>query len=450
MFPYQRRGAQYIRKFNGLALLADEMGLGKTIQTLYWILKMSNTRPVIVVCPAFVKDVWDMEIKDNLRKIPTVLSGRKSKRIVNHGGIIIVNYDILHNWESQLMSLSPKALVIDEAHFIKERSRLRSKTVKRMSLKIPYRIALSGTPVTNKPTDLWHILNVIRPDEYPSFPKFAWKWTRPVKKRWGWDYSRTKDIKKLHEHLKNTCMIRRTKNQVMSQLPEKTRSIVPLDIVNASEYKKADKDFLKWLSNISKAKGEMAKKAFALTKFGYTLRLALDGKMPNVMKWIDNYLEESDSKIVVFGHTVETLKELHKKHHKHSVLIYGGVPMKKRKPLVAKFHNDKNCRIFFGNTVACGTGINLTAASDLAFIEVPKTPAELMQAEDRIHRIGQKKRVVIHYLIAKNTIEHKITMWQQQRFKVFRQIMDGTVSDEQQLNIYNDLLENIRNEYRSK
>ena len=447
---YQLKAVRKIEHFNGRALLADEMGLGKSIEALLWIKRHPKRRPVIIVCPASLKWVWEVFVHDVLkirceilqgqtpREPPTRLRRAMEDVLGKTPPFIIVNYEILQHWMPHLKSLKPKVLIVDECHYQKSRKAKRTKAVWKLSKDIPHVIALSGTPLTNRPSELWTTLRLIQPNEFKSFTLFAFRYCNPVRRPWGWEYKGASNLGELHRKLHSTMMIRRLKKDVLKELPDKTRLIVPLEIEGWDEYYRAQYDFVIWLSKISITKAKRAIKAEQLVKMGYLKRLSAELKMEGVLSWVDNFLEESGGKLVLFCMHKKIIKILRNKYKRLCVVVDGSVTGAKRKGAVRGFQSNKRIRLFIGNIRAAGVGITLTAASTLAFVEMDWTPGNHTQAEDRIHRIGQKNAAMIYYLIAKGTIEEKLCELIQKKQKILAATLDGS-ANANQLNIFDEL-----------
>jgi len=422
---YQKIGVRKISRFKGRVLLADEMGTGKTLQVLKWIDIHPKVSPVLVVCPASLKWVWEMQAKNHIHKRGSVIESTKAKPLSKYNKLIIINYEILHHWTKYLAKLKIKTIVLDECHYIKSRSAKRYKTIKAFAKNIPYIICMSGTPLTNRPSELWTTLNLIQPKMFPSFFSYAFKYCHPVKKPWGWEYKGASHLNELHTKLKETMMIRRLKKDVLKELPDKTREIIPHNLKKFKIYKKAEVDFIRWLSKKSLIKAKKAAKAEAVVKLGYLLRLAAKLKLSKVIKWVDDYLENEDGKLVIFCKHTKIIKRLYNRYKDISVMVDGSVVKHKRKLAIMQFQKNKKVRLFIGNIIAAGVGIDLWASSTCVFAELDWVPGNMTQAEDRLHRIGQKDSVTIYYQIAKNTIEEKLCKILQQKQEILNATLDG-------------------------
>lgn len=426
--PYQKKGVRKIDKFKGRALLADEMGLGKTLQALLWLKQNPHARPAIIVCPAVVKFNWEAEALSLVNMRSEVLSGLKpprQRRMVSPTPLIIINYDILPKWVRFLRRLKPQTIIIDECQYIQNRDALRTKAVRRLCRNIPHVIALSGTPLTNRPAELWPTLNILDKDRWPSFTTFAQRYCEPEWKPWGWQYKGATNIDKLHRILKKRCMIRRLKKDVLGELPPKTREVVLLEIRNRAEYNEAETDFVKWLQKQQRKRRVRSLQAQRLMRMGYLKRLAARLKVGDVKQWLRKFLEETDEKIIVFTIHHKMTDVLMKYFGHVAEKLDGRVTGHKRELAIKSFIAKKKVRILFGNIKAAGVGWNGTVSCNVAFAEIGWTPGEMVQAEDRVWRLGQKRPCTVYYLIARDTVEEKLCETLQKKQEVLAGILDG-------------------------
>jgi len=495
LYPYQKEGVRLIEKHDGRVLLADEQGLGKTIQVLRWIKSHPEIRPIVIVCPASVKYVWEDQAKEHCGLRVTVCSGQKPPRSfkLHERDIFIVNYDILFAWAVPLRKLHPKLVVFDEVHKLKSRSAHRTRAarmlcapVRKVSLEdlslvgqmqrtlheddnvafddgddkiegyissiqestatiktqIPHLMGLSGTPLTNRPEELWSTLNLIWPQVFPAFTPFAWEFCDPEMTPYGWKYGGASNLVKLHRMLTRLGMIRRRKKDVLKDLPSKQRFVVPLEIDNRKEYDEALSDFINWLSRKDAAKAEKASKAEKMTQMAYLKRLAAKGKLKVVRDWIDSFLEESEDKLVVGCWHHDMIDALHGAYPKSSVTFTGKTPANMRRQAIRQFRDNNKLRIIFGNIQAIGTGVDglQSVSHTSAVVELPWDPGTLSQFDDRIHRIGQLKGVSIYYLVARDTIEERLCRIIQEKQDVLTRTLDGEEHVEQRkIDIFDQL-----------
>lgn len=433
LFPYQKDGVAFIESRNGRALLGDEMGLGKTIQALAWLELHPEKRPAIIVCPAHLKINWAREAEAGLSKPDVeILQGKTPYQVKKD--IVIINYDILSSWVEELQKSNPQVLIFDEGHYIKSNKAQRTKAVKKLAKKIPHVIALSGTPIVNRPIESWNILQVINKTVFPNYMEFARTYCDAKHNGFGWDFSGASNKEKLHQILTDTVMIRRKKADVLPELPDKLFSFIPMEMDNEKEYFKAEMNFIRFLKD---TKGEEAAQkagqAEHLVKIEALKQLAVKGKMKQAIQWIRDFLETNGNKLVVFAVHKVVVDALMDEFKDIAVKVDGSLSGTQRDESVQAFQENPNAKLFVGNIQAAGTGLTLTAASAVAFLELPWTPGELAQASDRCHRIGQKDTVNVYYLLADNTIEMEIAQLLDEKKAVLNAVLDGKEVEETQL-----------------
>lgn len=440
--PYQKEGVQLIEKFKGRCLLADEMRLGKTPQVLYWL---SKTKPsqVIVVCPSTAKWEWSGQAKKLINKNTQVLEGQKPYPITSN--FVIINYDILQYWIDNLKKRNPDVLIFDEGHYLKNPKSLRFKAANRLSKGLKYLIGISGTPLVNRPLEVFNLITLINPKLFPSRWKFAMRYCKPKMTPWGWDFSGASHIEELSSKLRENLMIRRTRKEVWKDIQEKERVTVPLQIDNYKEYKEAKENFIEWLKNREPSKVKKALKAQTLVQIGKLTQLAAELKYKKCVDWIQDYLDDTDDKLIIFGIHKNILKPLHEKFKKISVLVDGSVKGVKRKQAQDKFMNNPKTRLFIGNIIATNTAIDLSAANAVVFIELDRVPGNHVQAEDRMISYDKKEGGVAYYLIAKDTIEEPICKAIQKKAKIIGEILDGEENREK-FDIYDILIKSLMKE----
>lgn len=424
LFPFQKKGVAFIEAKNGRALVADEMGLGKTVQALAWLQLHPELRKAIIVVPASLKLNWLKEAKTWMTNPDCeVVSGTKPYKI--RGQIIIINYDILAYWVEYLSSVGFKVLIMDEVHCIKNSTTKRTKAVKKLAKGIHHIIGLSGTPIINRPVEMYNALTLIDSSVIPNFKEYTKRYCGATYNGFGWDFTGATNTDELHKKLTDTIMIRRKKTDVLTDLPDKLKSFVPIELANQDEYETAESNFMDFLKETKGLDAAArASQAEALVEIEGLKQLALAGKLDACIDWIEDFLE-TDQKLVVFAVHKEAIDTLMGKFGKIAVKVDGSVSMVQRNESVIKFQTDPKIKLFVGNIQAAGVGLTLTEASNVAFIELPWTPGALVQAEDRCHRIGQKDSVTIHYLLAAGTIEEKIAKLLDAKRKVLDAVLDG-------------------------
>lgn len=441
---------------NGRAIIGSEMGLGKSLLALLTAEHFRDARPVVIVCPASIKWMWEEQARQHMGLRVEVLEGTRPPRegLKRRRDFVVVNYDILGQtrgshtgpgWLKYLKALNPQMVILDEIQAIKNRTTLQGRSVKELCRGVPHVLGLSGTPLVNRPAELWHPLHVIRPKLFPSFHQFAHRYTKPRRTPWGWDFSGASNLDELHGILtdpKTGCLVRRRKANVLDQLPPKRRTVIPLDLMGRREYQRAVTDFLGWLAEHSPAKARRAARAQTIVQLGELKRLAARLKLPAVFTWVDGWLMESDEKLVIFAIHRSILKSLHERYRGISVRVDGSVTGIKRQQAIDKFILNKRTRLFLGNIKAAGTGWSAKGVSEVAFVEIPWSPGDVLQAEDRAHGIGrgvEGRHTSIHFLVAKNTIEEKLLKIVQTKQGVLDSVLDGK-TDGNTLDVF-DLLE---------
>lgn len=436
--PFQIKGVRTLDKNQGRMLLGDDMGLGKTFQFIAYAAINPHLRPVLVVCPAPLKWNWRREFWKHARLRAEVLEGNKPYQPKRD--IAIINYDILHHWVDKLHRWA-KLLGIDECQRIKTRSTKRTKACCKLARRMRHIIPMSGTPIINRPVEFFPVLQMLDRKNFRSFLQYAMTYCDP-KPGWkgrGWDYSGASNLLELHEKVA-PLMIRRTKQEVLKDLPPKTRTVIPLDLTNNVQYRRARDHFLEWLGSTKGTSAvKKAKKAIAIVKIGALHQVLAEGKLKEVAEWIKDWREETGEKLVVFTVHKSIARSLAGLFPR-SLVIDGDVPNRSRQAIVDQFQNESKHWLLIGTIATLGTGHTLTAASTVAFIELPWTPGEQDQAEDRVLRIGQtSKKMTAFYFVAHGTIEEDHLQLLDEK----RDIVSQTVDGHESTNVLSSLLERM-------
>lgn len=451
LYGFQTEGVQFIEDRNGRAIVGDEMGLGKTPQSLAWLQLHPEARPAVIIVPASLKLNWEREANRWMTDPKVqIISGKPNRNPVKlSGDLIVINYDILPNdtekikmangqtkkvelagsgWVDYLTEMNPVAVILDECHYIKNAKALRTKACQKIAKGAKHVICLSGTPIVNRPIEFFNALRIVDKQLFPSFFKYAERYCGATANEYGWDFSGASNTKELHKILTDTVMVRRLKKDVLKDLPEKQRTVIPMEIENREEYDRAFEDFLNWLKGESEdgeKAVEKAEAAEALVKIEKLKQLVMRGKAKECSRWIENFLE-SGEKLVVFTTHRKVIDGLYKKFKDVAVKLDGGTSMTDRQAAVDSFQSDPSVLLFIGNIKAAGVGITLTEASNVCFVELPWSPGELDQAEDRTHRIGQESDSVnIWYLVADKTVEDDIAELLDTKRTVLKAVLDG-------------------------
>jgi SWI/SNF-related matrix-associated actin-dependent regulator 1 of chromatin subfamily A len=320
--------------------------------------------------------------------------------------------------------------LVHNCHYLQSRGTIRTRQVRRLCRNVPKVIALSGTPLTIRPAELWPTLNLLWKKEFPSFFSFAHDHCGPRKRPWGWEFKGAVRTAELHKKLKACGMLRRRKEEVLKDLPPKVRYTVPVPLSDPAEYEEAERDFLKWLAKThGKRKANSAARAEKLVRVGYMLRLTGRLKRDGCEDWVRKFERRTTGKLITFGFHKHMVRGLHQRFP-GSEVIDGAVTGKARQRAVDRFTRLKRVRHVFCNLVAGSTNWNGTAAQDVAMTELYWKPGVHTQAEDRPHRVGQTGEVRVWYLLARGTVEEELAELLEERQKVLDRVLDGEVLDD--------------------
>lgn len=399
-----------------------------TVQALAYLQLHKELRTAIIVVPASLKLNW---LRETFNWIPNsqaeVLTGRTPYKTT--GKILILNYDILEAWVPYLIKIKPKILIMDEVHCIKNGAAKRTKAAKKLGKVVEHIIGLSGTPVLNRPIEIYNAVSMIDPTVLGSYFVFTKRYCDAKKSIWGTNVQGASNVEELHRKLTSTVMLRRLKVNVAKDLPDKQTAFVPIELDNWAEYVYAERNFIKWVSETKgTAAAIRASNAETLGQINALKQLAVKGKMANVISWIEEFID-SGEKLVLFCTHTATIDAIMTAFPKISVRYDGGVNQSNRDKAVTSFQTDVRIKLFVGMLDAAGNpagvGLTLTAAWSTATIEYQYTPGVHDQADDRIHRIGQKNACTNYKLIAAGTIEEKIAALLDKKRQIVDGILDG-------------------------
>lgn len=451
-YRFQIKGVRKITRLNGRVLLADSMGLGKTLQILLYAQQNPTVRPIVVVCPASIKYNWGREAMKHIGMRASVLEGTKvpEDQLIPElaAELIILNYDILKYWVPTLKKIKPQLIVGDEAHALIDPRSQRTRALRELCKNVPHVILATGTPFQSRPAQIWPMLNIIRPDLYPSFRPFGERYCRPKLTPWGWKYDGAERLDELNKILLREVMVRRLKEDVLQDLPDKARHVTLLDLPNRAEYDRALNDFASWVRDQPNIRADRALRAQAVTKITYLKKLVGELKVPSIVAWIEQFLNETGEKLLVFGIHTELVEGLRERFDGQAVMVNGSITKRKRQQAFDQFNKDKRTRLFIGNIDAAGVGWNCTSASTTAHVELAWVPAKHSQAEDRVHGMSrgmENVRSRAYYLIAADTLEEKLLTLLQARQKTMDAAIDGN-AEASGYNVKDLLIEAIRND----
>lgn len=469
----QIENINFVRK-NGRVLIADEPGLGKTGSAC-----MALETPAIIVCPAHLKDNWRREIsgegnwagwRPELSVL--VVSGGKTPKLdlIRKANVVLINYEIVDKHLEWLQQFRPKMIVADEAHYLKtlgvkrdkdgylvpsEGSSERAGAFYKLQFSAPKLVLLTGTPVLNRTKELFPLLHMLDSKTWENQRKFEKTYCGAQMEVKGgrqvWDANGRTNTQELHKKIKDKYMIRHTKADVLTELPEKSRKTLPMSMEPKSLdlYRKVQDDFIGWLES----QGEMGKKraarailAEALVRLTELRKISAFGKAPGVALCIRDFFNATvgTRPLVVMGVFKEPLMRMAriidewnrefdaaeaagidtKMPRKLRYAMYTGAQTPKHRAETVKSFQAGNIDVVF-YSIPLGTGVTLTASSDMFFIERIWRPADLIQAEDRIHRITQKNPVQITYFDCPGTIDSKLAMFLIDKTDTAAGVIDG-------------------------
>lgn len=432
LHPYQEECLREVEAFQGRALLGLDMGLGKSAISLHYLHRHPEIKQALVVCPASLKYNWRHEASLHVGLPAEILSSQqppKRQGLAFRSRLLIINYNILAWWYEWLLAYEPQLIIWDEGHYLKNRQAKWTRTARRLSRVSDKLLVLSGTPLINRPAELWPVLNMLRPDVYPNFQLFAKEHCAPRLMPWGaWRYDGAVRLPELHQGMLKTLLVRRRKVDVLKDLPPKSRQVINLELEDRSEYQLAVRDFTGWLYKQSPALARKAKRAEQVTRLGYLKRLAAQLKLKQVLAWLDDVLLETDEKILVFAVHKKVIRSLVNHYHGQCVQVDGSITGKRREQAFDQFRSDPKVRLLVGNIQAAGVGWNAKGVSTVVFVELPWTPGEVVQAEDRCYGLGRGKegqRTDVYFLVAEDTIEEDLCKLLQKKQKIMDTVLDG-------------------------
>lgn len=420
-YPYQlqgiARGLQLKRFING-----DDMGLGKTLESIATINK-ADAFPCLVICPNVVKINWQREWHKFTDKKAMVLtdSVRDSWPFFWQTGmnqVFIVNYESLRKYFVRRITKAEKwtlkdvefhntiklfkSVIIDESHKVKSTATQQTKFCKGIATGKEYIILLTGTPVVNKPKDLVAQLGIMdRMIDMGGWKGFMLRYCSGP--------NQASNLKELNYKLWQHCFFRREKSKVLTQLPDKVRQIVTCEITNRKEYLDAERDLIDYLKRYKEADDEKIQKSLkgeVMVRIGILKDITARGKLKEVIDFVKDF-RENGKKIILFCNLHEIVDRL-LVAFPSAVCVTGRQDMQEKQASVDAFQKNPKTDVIICSIKAASAGITLTAASDVAFIELPWTYADCDQAESRAHRIGQKDSVNCYYLLGRRTIDQKL------------------------------------------
>ncbi len=401
-FEFQKTAIDFMIKRPNV-LLSEPTGIGKTIEII-GLINNSSFKKILVVCPNSLKLNWKRELKKwlvNNYSISVI-----SSTCFEEADIMIINYEILYKYVNELTK-EWDLLVCDESHKLKNGNTRTYKSLKSLAKKTKKKVFATGTPVLNKPAELWTSIEQLDRYLFPSKWSFLQTYCDAKQTYWGWDFSGASNLEELQYKLRSSIMMRREKHQLLD-LPPKIVQIVNLigdDLEDIVEQEKMELEKIKQKYEDSLEKMSVPFLLFeSLAKIRHKTALA---KVPKVAEFVEDLLE-SDEKVVIFAHHKDVIDSLYGYFMGKSVKLDGDMSLENRQNSIDEFQNNDKIKVFVGSILASGLGITLTAASKVVFAELDWVPANITQCEDRSYRIGTKDKVNIYHLVIDNTVDVKL------------------------------------------
>ena len=438
LMNFQKEGLDFLLKSSGNALLADEMGLGKTVQTLSYVSTEKQTFPVLIVAPLVTLNNWEREIQKFLKKKSrngrilesespsvTLIRTGKSKELPK-SDIYVINYELLLKRSDDLEQVGIRTIVCDEVHNLRSKTTQKYKAVKKLAAlpSVHYRIGLSGTPIYNRGSEIWPIIDILKPGLLGSFKEFCEYFCYVNEK--GKAIVLENKRASLRNELQKHVMLRRKKADVLKELKDKVR--YKQVIASDTDYylEELDKIWKKLESEQKEAQTEFSKSASYHRAIQSERQIAGVAKLPHVINFV-KYIMEIEESVVVFCHHKVIHKLLHESLQDFfPVSIIGGQSDSLRQDQIDKFQKGES-KLMIAGIRAGNVGINLTKAKYVIFAELDWSPAIHRQAEDRLHRIGQKNTVFAYYLIGNGTLDDHVASILVDKSYEIDAIMDETV-----------------------
>jgi len=430
-YPYQLDGISFGLQRRRI-FIGDEPGLGKTLQSI-GIIDTANAYPCLVICPSSLKINWQREFERFTDKKAVVLDNNTRTtwpyllQIKMHH-VAIVNYESLRKffvWD--IKGGNPfrlkdvvfcpqikmfKSIIIDESHRVKDPSAQQTIFTKGIATGKDWIILLSGTPVVNRPEDLVSQLSIMnRLNDFGGKSQFLSM------------YGECENLEELSSRLYSSCLIRREKAKVLTELPDKTRCDLYVDISNREEYNMAVEnlaEYLRQYKECSDAEIRRKMRMEALVQFMTLRSLAAMGKVAQAIDFARNFLA-SGKQLIIFCSYHDIVDALCNAFPT-AVRVTGRDSITAKQAAVDSFQNG-NSQLIICSIKAAGVGLTLTASSNVAFVELAWTYADCCQCEDRAHRIGQKDNVTCYYLLGRGTIDHTLYNIIHRKKSIANQIM---------------------------
>lgn len=406
LFPHQQEAKLFLLS-RRRAILADQPRVGKTLPTAAAALE---NLPALIVCPAIAKTVWEAAFSKLAPKTSVhVVNGKRGAAEINSADITIINYDVLQYGVTHCDRYN--TLVLDECHRIKNPKAARTKAAMLAMKKIDHVYALSGTPIPNRPIELWpilHGLGVYRGGWFDFAARYAKMWSAP----WGLDTSGASNLPELKELMK-PHVLRRKKEAIFKDYKEPQVSLITFDLPSDKREQGFDADALVANPNA----------LLAFEGLAEVMREAGMRKVSAASEFIDDLLQAGEP-VVVFAHHKDVVTELQDKLKDHKpVIVVGDTIRARRDAAIAAFQTGKT-KLIIGNIAAMSEGVDLSAADTIVFVECTWSTSALEQASSRVENINKSGiPPVIYILTIKASLDHTVLAKVLKKLNVVSQII---------------------------
>lgn len=441
-YPFQEEDIDIMCNWDKM-INGNDMGLGKSLETIYNA-EIRDCFPMLLVCPSSTKYQWQ-ELWNKVNKDRTIsVIDAANKQNDFSCDVIIINYDLLGKKElisgedekkkykyipkhKELISIDWQYVCLDEIHYIKNNTSIRSQILKQIVKGVNIVHGLTGTLVQNRPVEIVNpLITIGRFNElFNNWNNFVYRYCNAKQTRFGLDVNGSSNAIELNKILRENCYIRREKREVLAELPDIQESVLDIEINNEKAYKKAESNFIDYIQeNFTSNKIDSAMMAQFLVQRNTLRQLSIEGKVKGIISYLEDLSEATTEKVLVIGNYTKPLQTLSK--HFKSGLIDGSVSAIKKREEIKKWNENKN-QFLFANCIAIGTGTDglQQNCSQMVIIDLPDKPSTLDQTISRLERIGQKNNINIYYLLSKQTIDMLIWEAINNKRKISSQINKG-------------------------
>lgn len=444
LYEHQKDGVRF-QCYRDYVLCSFEQGLGKTVTSIVPSLIL-NTDVTIIICPASLKYNWKEELTKmwGIPEEEITILGTRRKTVSTKEKYVIINYDILEKFFDYLISKAGKKvrIILDECQYIKNRESKRTRVVKSLVARLKAKVTfLSGTPAPNKIIDIFSYLEISKHPYAENYKTFLRNFTESYEGKYGLVIKSGRNLDMLSKGIRN-FMIRRLKEDCLD-LPAK--NYIKINFEN-DEYDAQYKELYEQL--IQKIQRERRKSIDIQSQLNTLQILTSKAKVKPAIELAENICsdyttykgKEMKKKVAIMCNFREPLQMLKNHFKERCVIIDGSVDSDRRMDIVNRFKQDENCQVFLGQTTAAGVGLNLTECADVIFLNFPYTRAEIEQAADRFHRIGQENQVTVYFTVLVGKIDELIYEIIVRKYKDISKLIDNEIDNTETVDVTEEFI----------